>query len=99
MAFSEPWVYLSYGVIDNADGCFYCLVLQNEVIDRVLSAEIVGCLFEACEDEDVEIWYIFIGDMAVGLCMFDPLAASVLAEKDEHVCGWELAADDFNDEL
>ena len=29
---------------------------------------------------------IFIGDMAVGVCMFDPLAASLLAEKDNHVC-------------
>jgi len=45
------------------------------------------------------IGYIFIGDMALGVCIFDPLAASIRAEKDEHVCGLELAADDFNDTL
>jgi len=42
---------------------------------------------------------IFIGYMGVGLFMFAPLAVSVLGEKDEHVCGWEVAADDFNDTL
>ena len=86
-------------MIDNADGCFYCLVLDDEIIDCALFAVIIGGFLQACEDEYIEIGYIFIRDMALGVCIFDPLAASVLAEKDNHVCGGELAADDFNDTL
>jgi hypothetical protein len=37
--------------------------------------------------------------MALGVCIFDPFVSGIAAEKDNHVCGWELAADDFNDTL
>jgi len=77
MAFSEPWVNLAYGVIDNADGGFYCLVLDDEIIDCALFAVIIGGILEACEDEYIEIGNIFIRDMALGVCIFDPLAASI----------------------
>ena len=77
MAFSEPWVNLAYGVIDNADGGFYCLVPDDEIIDGALFAVIMCGFLEACEDEYIEIGNIFIGDMAFGLGIFDPLAASV----------------------
>jgi len=86
-------------VIDNADGGFYCLVPDDEIIDCALFAVIIGGILQACQYEYIEIGNIFIRDMAVGLCMFDPLAASVRAEKDNHVCGGEPAADDFNDTL
>jgi hypothetical protein len=68
-------------------------VLDDEIIGCALFAVIIGGFLQACEDEYIEIGNIFIRDMGVGVCIFDPLAASVLAEKDNHVCGWELAAD------
>mgnify|MGYP005647456701 CR=1 FL=1 len=73
-------------MIDNADWGFYCLVLDDEIIDCALFAEVIGGFLEACEDEYIEIGYIFIRDMALCVCIFDPSAAGIRAEKDNHVC-------------
>jgi hypothetical protein len=58
---------------------------------------IIGGFLQACQDEYIEIGYIFIRDMALGVCIFDPFVTGIRAEKDNHVCGGELTADDFND--
>jgi len=86
-------------VIDNAYRGLYGLALQDKVVDGVFSAVIVGGFLQAGEDEDIEIGYVFVSDMAFGIYIFNLFAASVAAEEDNHVCGVELAADDFNDEL
>jgi hypothetical protein len=64
-----------------------------------LFAEIIGCLVEAGQDEDIEIGDIFVGDMAFGVDIFDPFIACIGAEEDYLMCGGELPADDFNDEV
>ena len=86
-------------MIDNAYRSLYGLVLQDKVIDRVLFAVIVCGFHKAGEDEDIEIGYIFVSDMAFGIYIFDPFVAGIAAEEDNQVCGGELAADDFNGEL
>ncbi len=37
------------------------------------------------QDEDIEIGYVFISDMSFGVGIFDPVAACVGAEEDDHV--------------
>lgn len=86
-------------MIDNGNGGFYSLVLENQIIDGVLFAEIIGCFLQAGQDEDIEIGDIFISDVALGIGVFDPLAACVAAEQDEHMGGRELLTDYLNDEL
>ena len=86
-------IYLAYRMIDNADGSLYGLAIEDEVIDGVLLAEVIGGFLQAGQDEDIEIGDIFVCDVAFGVYIFDPFAAGVGAEQDYHMCGWELLAD------
>ena len=99
MPFFEAVVYLAYTVIDNAYRCFYGLALDDEIIDGALFAVILGGFFQASQDEDIEIGYVFVCDMTFGVDVFDPFVAGIAAEEDNHVCRRELFADYSGDEL
>jgi len=91
MPLSEHLLYIAEAVIDyTVRGIdFACCI--DILFDGIVDFGVFGCLFGFGSDEYIEIGYIFIVDMAVGVCIFDPLAASIRAEKDNHVCGLELA--------
>ena len=86
-------------MVDDAGWGFYGFSLQDEIIDTALIGLVLGGCLQAGQDEDIEIGDVFVCDVALCVCIFDPVAAGIGAEEDNHVGGWELLADDPGDQL
>jgi len=59
----------------------------------------VDDLARADDDEDIEVGGVFIGDAVLDVGVFDPVAAGIGAEQDDHQDGRALVEDDLGDEL
>jgi len=81
LAFAEAVVYLAYTVVDYACGGFYGLVADDEIIDTALIGVVLCGFFESGQDEDIEIGYIFVCDMAFDVGIFDPIASCIASEQ------------------
>jgi len=70
-AFGETEVYQADVMIDYTDRRFDFFVIFDKVFYSMLAGEVVCLAFRFCDDENIEIGFVFVCDMAFCVYIFD----------------------------
>ncbi len=98
LPFGQADIDLLEVVVDDMDVGFYLYVVVDAGLDFFLQTGVVSVFLGTGNDEDVEIGFVFVGDVAFRVNIFDPVATGVAAKKNYHLNIGKFFADYFSNE-